>query len=167
MLTRTELYDIQAQEDIDFILEEFMEKTYQSNKSDKYYTGIYFITKNNQPIYCNYFIFDNIEDEYQADKKLWEFHVENFNKQKFSELNEKIEDIYGRDINIVIEEGKLFEDEERKELESLMGDYVNVYREKYLEQGIKTYQNTKDNYDMTDMINALNEIIAGDDYVLV
>ena len=125
-----------------------------------YYAGIYILEKDGVPIYSDYFIFDDVKDQYTADKKIWNNLREIFMRKRFSELGESIGDINDSRLKLYIEDSALFENGETfMEIESLLKEQLNVVRENYNEDNIKVYKNTKDAYDMSALKDVIEDII--------
>lgn len=128
-----------------------------------YFAGIYGIWKENNPIYINYFIYENFEadTEYKADKKLWEKHKNDFHKNHFSELNQSIENI--NDIEIHIIDSHLFEEETYNDIKNLMDDELQNYQESHIKEGNNVIKKRKDVYNMTDLLESLEYCLEMDE----
>ena len=122
----------------------------------QYFGGIYTIWKEENPIYVNYFIYEDykVNTEYKADNKLLEKHKKDFRKNPFSELNESIDDIDNIEIEIV--DCHLFnEDEPYEYIKDILKKELRIYQLSYLDNDENVIKKKKDNYNMTDLLDAL------------
>ena len=132
------------------------------NNQPQYFAGFYNIYKNGNTIFTYYFILDNVRSNEDAETEIWNVHNNDFNKNRFSELNQCIGNM--GDIEIEIFESHFFGDSESyKTIESSLQDNLVIYRESYKEQGDNVQKNRKDNYNMNDLGNALDEAMMMDD----
>jgi len=127
----------------------------QMETTDIYFGGVYIIWKNNKVIHCDYFIYNSniANDEYQADRELIKRHREDFYKNRYSELNSKIDNI--DTISFEIIESNLFTHNDD------YYDIINVLKsvlQTWLNDLDYTTLKRKDPYNMTEMLGALKEI---------
>ena len=142
---------------------EYCEVDYDcENDKPCYYTGFYVIWKGIYPIHTDYFIFDSQEadEEYKADRLLWDKHTIDFNKNRFSELNQAIGNL--DDIDITIEESHLFDESySYEDIENEILEQYDIFREKIEEDfgdGEQTLcKKKKDNYNMSNLMDALEQ----------
>ena len=132
----------------------------------QYFGGIYTIWKGQMPIYVNYFIYEDYEanTEYKADLKLWESHSEDFRKNPFSELNQAIKNIDDKNIEIQIVDCHLFNnDEVYVNIKGMLKDELRIYQLSHSDNNENVIKKRKDNYNMTDLLEALETCLFMDE----
>ena len=126
----------------------------------EYYGGIFILEKNGIPIYSNYFIFDDITDQYMADAKLWKMLRKTFNEKRFSDFGEVIGDIDDPKLKLYIEDAALFNNGETfMDVKSLLEEQLDLVRENFNEDNIQVFQSMKDPYDVSELKKVLEDII--------
>ena len=136
----------------------------QMEDDEQYFGGIYAIWKGNNPIYINYFIYEDYEvnTEYKADSKLWKMHEEDFEKNRFSELNQEIKNI--SDIEIQIVDCHLFkEDEKYNDILNMLKNELHIYQLSYLKDNKNVIKKRKDTYNMTELLVSLEHCLEMDE----
>ena len=132
------------------------------NNQPRYLAGFYNIYKDGNVIFTYYFTFEKNMSQRKTEHKIWKTHNKDFQKNRFSELNQCIGDM--NDIEIDIIEAHYFEEEDTYQMiESSLQDGLPNYQESYKEQGQQVKKNRKDNYNMNDLGNALDEAMMMDD----
>ena len=141
-----------------------MELESDEEELSQYFGGIYMIWKDENPIYINSFIYEDFEanTEYKADKKLWENIQEDFIKNPFSELNQEIGDVLEIEIQIV--DCHLFnEDETYENIKEMLENELRIYQLSHLDNDENVIKKRKDNYNMTDLLDALDDCLEMDE----
>jgi len=130
------------------------------NEETIYFGGIYVIWDGIYIIHTNIFIYDKkiCPNEYTADKLLLEFHRRDFQVNRFSELNETIQDFNTIELSI-IDSFTFDEEESYKFIVEVLTERMEIYKKNNHEKICKT----KDAYNMTDLLEALNEVVLMDD----
>lgn len=126
----------------------------------EYFAGIFILEKNNKPIYSNWFIFDDVKNNYSADRKIWEQLNKEFLERRFSELGQVIGDINDPTLRLYIDDSALFMNGESYfDIQELLTDQLNIVKETFNDDNIKVHRDRKDNYDMSALKNELDKII--------
>lgn len=132
------------------------------NNKPRYFAGFYNIYKNGNVIFTYYFIFEKEMSQNKTERKIWKLHNKDFQQNQFSELNQSIGDM--NDIEIDIIESHYFNEEDSyKMIESSLQDGLGCYQESYKQQGEEVQKNRKDNYNMNDLGNALDDAMMMDE----
>ena len=132
-------------------------------KRPSYFGGIYTIWKEQEPIFVDYFIYEDYEADtkYKADDELWEKHNKDLRENPFSELNQEIENI--ADIEIEIIESHLFNDEEYENVKEMLEDELEIHQMSRMSNDENVVKKRKDAYNMTDLMEALEYCLEMDE----
>lgn len=128
-------------------------------ETPEYFVGIYTIWHNDKIILVDSFIYEDCYTEYQADALLWEDLKEECKKNRFSELGEFIYNTKDLDIDIV--ESHFFEDEQYKNIVEMLETNLEIY--KATQQEKLSIKGRQDNYNMTDLLEALDFCLEMDE----
>ena len=134
----------------------------EEEEKHQYFGGIYVIWKDGNPIYVNYFIYEDYEanTEYKADSKLWEMHKKDFEMNRFSELNQAIRDIHNNNIEIQIVDCHLFrEDEQYDDVINMLENELRIYQLSHLDNDNNVIKKRKDTYNMRDLLESLEQCL--------
>jgi len=135
------------------------DSSFEFDEDTNYFGGIYIIWDGLNIILMKTFIYNATicPNEYTADKLLLEYHRRDFQKNRFSELNERIEDFNNIELSIL--DSYLFNNDESY---SFIDEVLNDRLEMFKKNNDKDICKTKDAYNMSDLLEALNEIVFMD-----
>lgn len=131
------------------------------NDQPMYFGGVYLLWKDGKVVYGNTFIFESAEafDDYSADKKIWDFHCKDFQENRYSELNKAIGNL--NEIDIEILESHMFDENESYQfVDELLKEHFENFKTEY---GNGMVKQTRDAYNMKDLIKALNDDLLMDE----
>jgi len=129
-------------------------------ETTEYFGGLYVIWEGIYIIHINWFIYEKsvCSNDYKADKLLLDYHRKDFQENRFSELNETIKDINNIELSII--DSYLFEDEEKYDfIVEVLKERIEIYKKNNNNKICKT----NDAYNMSALLDAINEIVLMDE----